>query len=294
MTTRRDFLLAVGASALAPAALRAAERAHARHEAPDDMNAPAGAGTLKGVGIQMYMMRDEMKADLDGSLARVARLGYEEVEWWGSWGRTPAQLRTLLDGLGLRAPTQHVGSDAFAPSALDATLDAAGIMGHRTVICAGMGAGYTDDADGWKRAAELLTAAGATAGPLGIRVGYHNHAREFNKHGGVSALEIMMRASDPATVDFQLDCYWAFKGGQDPLAFLRAHKDRIAQLHLKDAAATAPNAQVDLGKGIIDWRALISTGVSQRVTNITLDLDDPADAWASAGSCRAYLRGLGY
>ena len=278
MTTRRDFLLAVGASALAPAALRAAER----------------TSILRGVGIQMYMMRDEMKADLDGSLARVARLGYEEVEWWGAWGRTPTQLRALLDGLGLRTPTQHVGSDAFRPAALDATLDAAGTMGHRTVICAGMGAGYTDDADGWKRAAELLTAAGAKAAPLGIRVGYHNHAREFNKHGGVSALEIMMKASDPATVDFQLDCYWAFKGGQDPLAFLRAHKDRIAQLHLKDAAAATPNAQVDLGKGTIDWRALISTGVSQRVTNITLDLDDPADAWASAGSCRAYLRGLGY
>ena len=294
MTTRRDFLLAVGASALAPAALRAAERAHARHEAPDDMYTPARAGTLKGVGIQMYMMRDEMKADLDGSLARVARLGYEEVEWWGSWGRTPAQLRTLLDGLGLRAPTQHVGSDAFAPAAVDATLDAAATLGHHTVICAGMGVGYTDDADGWKRAAELFTAAGAKAAPLGIRVGYHNHAREFKKHGGVSALEIMIRASDPATVDFQLDCFWAFKGGQDPLAFLRAHKDRIAQLHLKDAAAAAPNAQVDLGKGTIDWRAIIATGVSQRVTNITLDLDDPADAWASAGSCRAYLRGLGY
>lgn len=294
MTTRRDFLLAAGASALAPTALRAAERLRVLPAAQDEPSVHARASTLKGVGIQMYMMRDEMKADLDRSLARVARLGYEEVEWWGSWGRSPSQLRTLLDGFGLRTPTQHVGSDAFAPAALDATLDAAGIMGHRTVICAGMGPEYTDDANGWKRAAELLTTAGGKAAPLGIRVGYHNHAREFNKHGGVSALEIMMKASDPATVDFQLDCYWAFKGGQDPLTFLRAHKDRIAQLHLKDAAAAAPNVQVDLGKGIIDWRALISTGIAQRVTNITLDLDDPTDAWASAGSCRAYLRGLGY
>jgi len=295
MPTRRDFLLAVGTSALAPAVLRAAERAHARHEAPRDMTAAARVGLVKGVGIQMYMMRDEMKADLDGSLARVARLGYEEVEWWGNWGRTPAQLRTLLDGLGLRAPTQHVGSEALAAARLDATLETAATMGHRTIIVAGMGgAGHTDDADGWKRAAALLSAAGAKAAPLGIRVGYHNHDREFRKHGDLSALEILMNESDAATVDLQLDCYWAFKGGQDPLAFLRTHKDRIAQLHLKDAAAAAPHAQVDLGKGVIDWRAIIATGVSQRVTNITLDMDDPADAWASAGSCRAYLRGLGY
>ncbi|MBP7550459.1 MAG: sugar phosphate isomerase/epimerase, partial [Gemmatimonadaceae bacterium] len=249
---------------------------------------------LRGVGIQMYMMRDEMRADLDASLARVARLGYEEVEWWGTWGRTPAQLRTLLDGIGLRVPTSHVGSDALEPAALDATLDNAATMGIHTVIVAGMGRGYADDADGWKRAAQLLSTAGAKAAPLGIRIGYHNHDREFRKHGAMSALEILIKESDAASVDFQLDCYWAFKGGADPLAFLKAHKDRIAHLHLKDAAAAAPHAQVDLGKGVIDWKGLISTGLAQRVVTVTLDMDDPADAWASAGSCRSYLRGLGY
>lgn len=292
MTNRRDFLLALGASALAPSVVRAAERAHLR--ATGRANPGPSAMHLRGVGIQMYMMRDEMRADLDASLARVARLGYEEVEWWGSWGRTPAQLRTLLDGVGLRAPTSHVGSDALEPAALDATLDSAATMGIHTVIVAGMGRGYADDADGWKRAAQLLSAAGAKAAPLGIRIGYHNHDREFRKHGAMSALEILIKESDPATVDFQLDCYWAFKGGADPLAFLKAHKDRIAHLHLKDAAAAAPHAQVDLGKGVIDWKGLISTGIAQRVVTVTLDMDDPADAWASAGACRSYLRGLGY
>ena len=286
MTSRRDFLLALGASAVAPSVARAAVGTAG--------TLPRSPMHLHGIGIQMYMMRDEMRADLDASLARVARLGYEEVEWWGTWGRTPAQLRTLLDSLGLRVPTAHVGSGALEPANLDATLDAAATMGTRTVIVAGMDRGYTDDADGWTRAAKLLSAAGAKAAPLGLRVGYHNHDREFKKHGALSALEILIKESDAATVDFQLDCYWAFKGGTDPLAFLKAHKDRIAHLHLKDAAAEAPNRQVDLGKGTIDWKALISTGIEQRVVTVTLDLDDPADAWASAGSARSYLRGLGY
>jgi sugar phosphate isomerase/epimerase len=287
MTSRRDFLLALGASALAPSIANAAERAHVR---ADRMK----ARHLHGIGIQMYMMRDEMKADLDASLARVARLGYEEVEWWGTWGRTPTQLRTRLDEVGLRVPTSHVGSDALEAAKLDETLDNAATMGIHTVIVAGMGRGYSDDADGWKRAAGLLSAAGAKAAPLGLRIGYHNHSGEFKKHGTLSALEIMMKESDAATVDFQLDCYWAFKGGSDPLTFLKAHKDRIAHLHLKDAAAEAPNRQVDLGKGTIDWKSIISTGLAQRVVTVTLDLDDPADAWASAGSARSYLRGLGY
>lgn len=291
MTNRRDFLLALGASTFAPSiadAASAATPAHAR------ARALVSARHLRGIGIQMYMMRDEMRADLDGSLARVARLGYEEVEWWGNWNRTPAQLRTRLNALGLRTPTSHVGSDALETANLDATLDNAATMGIHTVIVAGMGRGYADDAEGWKRAAGLLSTAGAKAAPLGMRIGYHNHDREFKKHGALSALEILLKESDAATVDFQLDCYWAFKGGADPLTFLKAHKDRIAHLHLKDAAAAAPNRQVDLGKGTIDWKSIISTGVAQRVVTVTLDLDDPPDAWASAGLARSYLRGLGY
>ncbi len=288
MTTRRDFLLALGAAALAPSVAHAAQRAHLRAAARTSMR------HLHGIGIQMYMMRDEMKADLDGSLARVARLGYEEVEWWGNWNRTPAQLRTRLDELGLKVPTSHVGSDALEAANIDATLDGAATMGIHTVIVAGMGRGYSDDADGWKRAAGLLSTAGAKAAPLGMRIGYHNHDREFRKHGNLSALEILIKESDAATVDFQLDCYWAFKGGADPLTFLKAHKDRIAHLHLKDAANDPQKRQVDLGKGTIDWKSIIATGIAQRVVTVTLDLDDPPDAWASAGAARSYLRGLGY
>jgi len=284
MTTRRDFLLALGASALAPSIAQAAERAHRRE----------AARHLGGIGIQAYMVRDELKADLDGTLAHIARLGYERIEWWGNWGRTPAQLRTRFDELGLRSPTRHVGSEAFEADKIDETLDAAATMGHDTVIVAGMGRGYADDADGWKRAAALLSAAGAKAAPLGMRVGYHNHSSEFKKRGDRMALEILIAESDPKTVDFQLDCYWSYIGGQDPLAFLKSHKDRIAHLHLKDAAAESPHKQVDLGKGIIDWRTIIATGLAQRVVTVTLDLDDPADTWASAGSARSYLRGLGY
>lgn len=284
MPTRRDFLLALGAAALAPSVSQAATRAHRR----------AAARHLGGIGIQMYMMRDEMRADFDATLARVAKLGYERVEWWGNWNRTPAQIRAKLDELGLQAPTSHVGSDALEAANIDATLENAAVMGVHTVIVAGMGRGYTDDADGWKRAAGLLSTAGAKAAPLGLRIGYHNHDREFRKHGALSALEILIKESDPATVDMQLDCYWALKGGADPLTFLKAHPARIAHLHLKDASNDAARRQVDIGKGTIDWKSIISTGLAQRVVTVTLDLDDPADAWASAGLARSYLRGLGY
>lgn len=284
-SSRRDFLLALGASALAPSF------------APSAARTDLGAGkrrTLGGIGIQLYMMRKVMQADLDAGLARVARLGYERVEWWGNWNRTPAQVRALLDANGLEAPTCHVGSDALEAGAVDATLDTFATIGVHTVIVAGMGRGYADDADGWKRSAALLSAAGRKAAPLGMRVGYHNHDREFRKHGALSALEILLRESDPATVDLQLDCFWAHVGGQDPLAFLKAHAGRIAHLHLKDSAAGAPRTQVDMGTGTIDWRSLLRTGEAQRVVTATMDMDDPADPWGSAGSARSYLRGLGY
>jgi len=288
-TSRRDFLLTLGATALTPALASAAMPA-----SPPSAAGSAARRAIGGIGVQMYMMRKAMQGNLEAGLARVARLGYERVEWWGNADRTAAQVRALLDANGLEAPTCHVGSEVLEADQVDATLDHYATIGVHTVIVAGMGRGYSDDADGWKRAAALLSAAGRKAAPLGMRIGYHNHDREFRKHGALSALEILMRESDPASVDLQLDCFWAHVGGQDPLAFLKAHPTRIAHLHLKDSARTDPRTQVDMGQGTIDWRALLRQGEAQRVVTATMDMDDPADPWASAGSARAYLRGIGY
>lgn len=277
MRTRRDFLLALGATALTPALARAVA------------NAP-----LTGVGVQLYMLRTAMRADPEGTVARIAQLGYREIEWWGNWGRTPAQVRAMLDANGLTSPAAHIDPRDLAPDRLPALLDAAATIGHTSVFVAWTAPEQRRSADDWKRTAALLSSAGASANTAGIRTGYHNHDFEFTRFGERTALEILIAESDAAVVDIELDCYWAYKAGQDPLALLVQYRDRITMLHLKDSSGAPGHQQRDVGAGRIAWKPLLETAVRQRVTNVFVEQDDPPDAWASASAGRAYLRTLGY
>ena len=249
---------------------------------------------MPAVGIQLYLARNLMRADPEGTLARIAEIGFAEVEWWGAWDRTPAQLRTTLDAHGLRSPSYHVGTASLQPEQLPAVLDVANTMGHEHLVIAWLEAQERQTADDWKRTAELMNLAGRAAQSRGVRIGYHNHGYESTRYDDRTAYEILLAETDPALVDFQLDAYWALTGGTEPLAFLRQHPERITSLHLKDAAPAPAYGQVDLGAGIIDWPTLIREGAAARVTSLYLDLDDPADVWATAGSARRYLRDLGY
>lgn len=276
MTTRRELLLAMSAAAVGsvlPRALR--------------------ADPLTGVGIQLYTLRNEMRADPEGTLARLAQLGYNEIEWWGSFGRTATQLRTLLDSHGMRSPAWHVAVEALAPDKLDETIATAQVMGHRHLIVAWT-APAQRDAEGFRRLAELLSAAGHRAASAGIRTGYHNHDFEFEMLDGKTRLELLLSRTDAAVVDFELDCYWAFKAGHDPIALLRTYRDRITHLHLKDSAGAPEHKQVDLGEGVIDWRQLLQVAKDGRVKHVFVEHDSPADAWETARVGREYLRRIGY
>ena len=279
MTTRRDLLRSIGAAGLAlalPRGLRA-----------------AGHDRLQGVGVQLYTLRNEMRRDPEGTLARIAQVGFSEIEWWGDYGRTPAQLRALLDRHGLRSPAWHLSPDLLEPARLDDTLRTAQTMGQRHLIVAWLPMPQRS-AEGFARIGDTLSVAGRRLAAEGIRTGYHNHDFEFTPSGSGTLWDVLMANTDASVVDLELDCYWAFKAGQDPIALLQRHRDRITHLHLKDSAGAPAHRQVDVGAGVIDWRRLLQVATDGRVRHVFVEHDEPADAWATVAAGRAYLATLGY
>lgn len=296
MSTRRDFLLATGAFALGPGLATRMTQAFdpAAPPAPrPSADAVAGTAALQGVGVQLYMLRNQMRQDPERTLAQIAELGFTEIEWWGEWGRTPAQLRAALQANGLRAPSAHYGLDALQPDRIGRTLETAAAMGHGTLIVASTNAAENGTLDAWKRTAGIISDAGRAGRSAGIRTSYHNHDYEFQPLAGSDRVEIFLAETDAAVVDFELDCYWAFKAGKDPVALLRRHASRITMLHLKDSAGGPAHEQRDVGAGVMDWRAILAAARAGRVTNVYVEHDNPADAWATAAAGRAHLRTLG-
>src|ERR1700682_809546 len=66
---------------------------------------------IERVGLQLYTVRDLMKKDFEGTIAKVAQIGYKEVEFAGYFGKSPQDVRKILDVNKLTSPSQHVPAE---------------------------------------------------------------------------------------------------------------------------------------------------------------------------------------
>src|SRR5258708_8898861 len=75
-----------------------------------------GADThhIDRVGLQLYTVRDAMKADFEGTIAKVAATGYKEVEFAGYFDHAPKDIRAFLDKNGLTSPSSHAPYNLIA------------------------------------------------------------------------------------------------------------------------------------------------------------------------------------
>src|SRR5205807_4464660 len=91
-----------------------------------------GAVTRPAIAAQLWTLHDLAARDLEGVLTTIAGLGYTAVEPLGLHGRRPADVRTLLDDLGMTVCSAH----APFPAGPDARkiLDEQAELGADTVI----------------------------------------------------------------------------------------------------------------------------------------------------------------
>ena len=242
-------------------------------------------------GIQMYSIRDIAKTDLEGALRTVSELGYRYVEFAGFFGHPAKAVKAWLDRYGLLPSGTHTPPELITPDTIGDT-----ITYHKEIGCSNL---IVPGADWWtKEKAEaniaLLNAAQKTLAENGIALGYHNHSMEFQPtpYGTIVEDELLNRTA----IEPELDIFWAYNAGVDPIAFLEAHKKRVRVIHLKDGFP-APDGSLNaagkaLGEGsapivaVRDWA--IRNGVRIVVESEGLD---PSGA-EEIGRCIRYLRTL--
>jgi sugar phosphate isomerase/epimerase len=290
MSTRRAFLVKLAAGAVAVTAVVAG--AHSLVAAAGRAAVSRAARPLSAIGIQLYTVRDAMAADFQGTLERLARMGYGEVEFAGYFGRSPARVRAILDGLGLDAPAAHVPLDALRDD-LAMTLDTAAAAGHTWVVCPWI-APEERSSDGYRHLADVLNRAGEAAQGVGLRVAYHNHEFEFEPLGSADTLpfELLLQRTDPALVDFELDLFWVSRAGHDPLDWFARHPGRFPLVHVKDMDGSPEGRMVDAGRGVIDFPAILDRREQAGIRHWFVEHDQPEDPFGTAGVGLEYLRGL--
>lgn len=252
---------------------------------------PRPPSRLGTIGLQLYTVRGEMAKDVEGTLAKVAEIGYREVEFAGYFNKTPAQVKAMLDRHGLSAPSAHIPIELLTGNWTQA-LEEAHILGHRYLCVAWIPEEQRRTIDGYKRVAELFNRAGAQADAHGIRFAYHNHSYEFERLEGQLPYDVILAATEPRHVALELDIYWITRGGQNPLAYFDRYPRRFELVHVKDAGPPPEYQMKDVGAGTIDWKRIFAQRTAAGIRHYFVEHDEPADPFASIRASFEYLRRL--
>ncbi|HLZ30701.1 MAG TPA: sugar phosphate isomerase/epimerase [Chloroflexota bacterium] len=241
------------------------------------------------LGLQLYTVRSLTARDMLGTLRQVAQLGFGAVEFAGL-GDTPVPvLRQTLDELHLRALGAHVQYSAFVAGVQKVCEDLR-TLGCEYAIVPALPQEMRTDV---RTATELparLEEWGKACQQSDLRFAYHNHAFEFAAlDGRGGTLFDALLSTDPALVDLELDVFWAEYAGQDALALINQHRDRIALLHLKDIAADQDPQDVPVGRGTLDWGAILAAGKAADVRWFVVEQDNPRDPLDDVTQSLRYL-----
>lgn len=220
----------------------------------------------KPVGVQLYTLRNEIAKDPKGTLARVAQLGYKQVETFGYGNRkwfnlSPAELSAVLKQHGLTSPSGHTYPGSFFlkggwEDEWKRAVEDSKALGQEFITIPWLEEAYRKDPDNYKKIAEGLNKAGTMAKDGGLKLAYHNHDFEFTALDGQSGFDILSKNTDAKLVQFELDLYWAVKAGHDPVKLFEAHPGRFCMWHVKDMDNTDKKFFTEVGSGVIDFKRI--------------------------------------
>jgi sugar phosphate isomerase/epimerase len=212
-----------------------------------------------GIGVMTYTVLDQARADLEGTLERLAAMGYAGIETYGlveHFG--PARVRDAIASAGLRLTSAHApfpaGDDA------EAILDANQELGAEILVWS-MEREEFDSPEAIRRGVERVNEAAERAAARGMRIAYHNHYAEFSQSfAGRQAYDLLLELLDERVV-VELDAYWAVLGGADPAEVLGRLGERVRLVHVKDGPAVSyeRDVMVPIGEGDIDWARALAT-----------------------------------
>ena len=266
------------------------------------------------MGTQLFSVIRDLAEDFEGTLAKVAELGFERVESAGFMDRSPEDFRKAVEAVGLRCDSAHVPMvqlsediPGMVSQVRDAGCEMLIVASPRTPDAMTPGPDWLSrliaamTVDAWKQNAEWLNQAAEEASRAGIALGYHNHSAEFALYDGQAGYDILLTETDPEKVKLELDVAWAAAGGADPIALLQQNAGRVVRLHLKDLVQKPTPGQLNtdfstspLGTGVIDWPPIIAAAKEAGVGGayVEVEMSEEGSHFDLLAKSRDYLKSL--
>src|SRR5688572_14624272 len=130
--TRRTFLMTSGAATLAATSVGTF------------LSAQDYGGKKVPIALQLYTIGGDLRRDMAGTLAAIAKLGYKGVEFAGFNNVAAKEIRKMLDDNGLQAIGCHTALNTLQGDELDRTIEFNRTIGNPRLIAPSLAGSYTN------------------------------------------------------------------------------------------------------------------------------------------------------
>lgn len=250
------------------------------------------------IALQLYSVRDDMKEDFKGTLAKVKALGYDGVEFAGLFGHDAATIKGWCEELGLNPISAHVPLKEMIEDC-EGTLNTYKEIGVEYVVVPYVDSDRRPGTEGWLPTIEAIAKIGAAAKEKGLTLLYHNHDFEFTKVDGEYGLDMLYRMVPAEYLQTELDTCWVNVGGENPADYIRKYDGRCPVVHLKDFYRESVDADEPLyeligikseekkpkkknfefrpvGKGLQDFPSILKASAAAGANWVVVEQDNPS------------------
>lgn len=217
--------------------------------------------------VQLYSLRESAaKNGADAVLRQVAAAGYDGVEFAGFYGKTPEEMKALIEECGLVGVSAHI-----RPEDVEANLPYIDALGIKHVFIPWVGTEEFVSPEKYAALVENAKKAKALLAVRGVELGYHNHAHEFEN--GKDYLGKLLSDVDGLTAE--LDVFWATVAGLDAAAKMRELSGKLSFVHIKEAAKENAReaAQPVVGEGAADMPEVFAEAKRQGIEWAVLEVE---------------------
>ena len=215
----------------------------------------------KSLNVQLYTVRDAVSKNLEGTLERLAGLGYKNIELYGYngtfFGKTASEFKTILGNTGIKVLSSHhttgiaMKNKGTLSDGWDKAIEDVHALGAEYMVCAYLMPNERTP-EIYKSLPAMFEKAATATKAAGIQFAYHNHDFEFEKLDDTLVYDFLLKNTPGDLVKMEMDLYWISKAGQDPVVYFEKYPGRFAMWHVKDMEA-GTKAITEVGNGTIDF-----------------------------------------
>ncbi len=243
---------------------------------------------MQEYGLQLYSVRDAMKKDLPGTMEKVAKMGYAGVEFAGFYGYSAKDIKKILDDTGLKVFGTHTGINELTDDKINETIEYMKEIGNENIVIPGAPIGS-------KRQQNATLARINAAQPIlekeGISLSFHNHSHEFEKKWFTPIF--YPRLISETNCCLEVDTFWAFNAGVDPVEHITKYADRIRLIHLKDGIKQGrckPAQGMSLGSGDAPVVAVLNKAIELGFRIVVESENQKPDGISEVTRCIDFLK----